>query len=173
MLVVGVTTSFLLRHRSPPPVGPTDEDACLVSPTFATMPTLRKRRRHSNAQPLILPSSEFDEPTKTRKHATGFRKDLTADNLTLLHAPTCKKRPFPCRTAAAHDSNDLMKPLTVSSSQNSGSDESVNEGDDEPHKAVDVGTSSRRAGVEMDRMKYGVDNDGGATMIDLDPEEGA
>ena len=190
-------------YRSPLPAGPADEDAYLGSPAFA--PTSRKRRRDCNAQPPMLPAGEFDEHTKTWKHATGFRRDLTADKLTIPDAPTRKKRPsttfprrrdvaadkltqpnapirkkrpsatFPRRTAApaaARNGGDLTKPLAVSSSQNSGSDESANEEGDEPREAVNVGTSSRRADIRMDRMKYWGDIDGGATMIDLDLEEG-
>ena len=162
-------------YRLPPPAGPADEDAYLGSPAFTTMPTSHKCRRDCNAQPPILPAGEFDEHTKMWKHATGFRRDLTADKLTIPDVPTCKKRPsttfprrrgltadkltqlnvpirkkrpsatFPRRTAAptaAHNGGDLMKPLAVSSSQNSGSDESANEEGDEPHEAVNVGTSS-------------------------------
>ena len=165
-------------------------------PTWG-LATLRKRRRDCNA---LLPADEFDEHTKTWKHATGFRRDLTADKLTMPDAPTRKKRPsatIPRRIAtpaaarfgngltkplavsssqnsgsdelATHNDNDLTKPLAVSSSRHGGSGESANEEEDE---LVNVGTSSRRAGIRMDRMKYWGDNDGGATMIDLDLEEG-
>ena len=136
-------------YRPPPPAGPADEDV------FATMPTLRKHRRDCNA---LLPPDEFDERTKTWKHVTGFRKDLTVDKLTMPDAPTRKKRPsatFPRRTAtpaAARYLNGLTKPLAVSSSRHGGSGESANEEEDE---LVNVGT----------------DNDGSATMIDLDLEE--
>ena len=136
--------------------------------------TSRKRRRDDSEQlqTPVLPPDEYDERTKTWKHATGFRKDLTADKLTQPDAPTRKKRPaFPRRTATpAAFAAVLAQEPAYSSSQHSGSGESANEEEDELREAADVSPSGRISGVSGTNRGS---NDEGATAADIDPDETA
>jgi hypothetical protein len=186
----------VLGHRSPSPVAratpflsksPMPADGPAESSASGATSTSRKRPREDSEQPSTpgLPPDEYDERTKTWKHATGFRKDLTADRLTQPDAPTRSKRrsaTFTRRTATpaaiAAAQNVYANPSPSNASQNSGSGESANEEEDELRDAADVAISGR-AGTSGAERKLGEDGNNNeepdtATQAgDLDIEEAA
>ena len=140
------------------------------SSASVTSSTSRKRRRDDSEQPQtpVLPPDEYDERTKTWKHATGFRKDLTADKLTQPDAPTRRKR----RSAAFLPAAVAQEPA-YNSSQHSGSGESANEEEDELRETADVAPSGRISGASGTNRDSNNNNDEGATAADIDPNEAA
>lgn len=181
-----------LGDRSPSPVAkvhPQTSKSPLPADGFAesSFSGTLKRRREDSEQPQTpgLPPDEYDERTKTWKHATGFRKDLSADRLTQPDAPTRKKKPSTTLTrrtntpaAIAAGRKVYANPSPSTASLHSGSGESANEDEeDELHDPADVVISGRRSGTSgADRKVAGHGNsneeDATATQAgDGEPEE--
>jgi hypothetical protein len=183
----------VLHNRSPSPAAPTSLMMSTIpanegaeSSASAATSASRKRPRGDSERPQtpVLPPDEYDERTKTWKHATGFRKDLPAGKLTQPEAPTRKKKPsaaFGRRTATpaavAAARNVLAKSPPSNASQHSGSGESANEEEDELREAADAveinGQPSGTGGTDRKLGTYGNNNEESTTAADFEPDETA